>query len=125
MSYNNTCKTKIDNAESAYNALTSDQKALVSNYSTLTAAKATYAQKEEDSKNYVVVPEMIGRHVGTNYGNAYNQIIRMYPELDGVSVQFHTKTDSSYSDGVICDMNPSPGSVITKKGSIDIYISKR
>ena len=35
-------KAKIDEARAAYNALTDDQKALVDNYSTLTAAKEAY-----------------------------------------------------------------------------------
>ena len=40
--YTDACKKKIDNASNAYNALTDDQKALVSNIDVLTTAKQTY-----------------------------------------------------------------------------------
>ena len=40
--YTDACKKKIDNASNAYNALTDDQKALVSNLEVLTTAKQTY-----------------------------------------------------------------------------------
>ena len=40
--YTNGCKGKIDAARNAYDALTDEQKALVSNYDTLTAAEAAY-----------------------------------------------------------------------------------
>ena len=40
--YTNACKDKIDDASTAYNALTDDQKALVSNLDVLTSAKQTY-----------------------------------------------------------------------------------
>ena len=40
--YTETCKDKIDAASSAYNALTDDQKALVTNLDVLTTAKQTY-----------------------------------------------------------------------------------
>lgn len=41
--YTTACKDKIDAARSAYNALSDAQKALVSNYTTLTDAEAAYA----------------------------------------------------------------------------------
>ena len=41
--YTSACKAKIDEARNAYNALTSDQKAFVTNYSTLTTAESKYA----------------------------------------------------------------------------------
>ena len=40
--YTDVCKGKIDEANNAYNALTADQKALVSNLDVLTTAKQTY-----------------------------------------------------------------------------------
>lgn len=40
--YTETCKGKIDDASTAYNALTADQKALVTNLDVLTTAKQTY-----------------------------------------------------------------------------------
>ena len=42
--YTDTCKAKIDDASDAYDALTETQKALVTNYETLTAAQARYAE---------------------------------------------------------------------------------
>ncbi len=41
--YTDACKTKIDDARTAYDDLTSEQQALVSNYSKLTAAEKVYA----------------------------------------------------------------------------------
>ena len=43
VAYTPECKDKIDVARNAYNALTDEQKALVSNYATLEAAEAQYA----------------------------------------------------------------------------------
>ena len=42
--YTDACKAKIDEARDAYDALTDTQKALVTNYETLTAAEARYAE---------------------------------------------------------------------------------
>ena len=42
--YTEACKTKIDAASDAYEALTDAQKELVTNYETLTAAEASYAE---------------------------------------------------------------------------------
>ena len=42
--YTDACKAKIDEASDAYAALTDTQKALVTNYETLTAAQARYAE---------------------------------------------------------------------------------
>ena len=43
VSYTTESKTKIDEARTAYDALTSEQKELVTNYSTLTTAESTYS----------------------------------------------------------------------------------
>ena len=42
--YTDACKAKIDEASDAYDALTETQKALVTNYETLTAAQTRYAE---------------------------------------------------------------------------------
>ncbi|MBQ7597630.1 MAG: InlB B-repeat-containing protein [Clostridia bacterium] len=42
--YTDECKAKIDDARTAYDALTDDQKAIVENYSALTAAEEKYAE---------------------------------------------------------------------------------
>ncbi|MBQ7596478.1 MAG: hypothetical protein IJU45_07430, partial [Clostridia bacterium] len=44
--YTDECKEKIDAAKAAYNNLTAEQKELVTNYTTLTAAESTYALVE-------------------------------------------------------------------------------
>ena len=48
--YTDACKKKIDNASNAYNALTDDQKALVSNLEVLTTAKQTYETLKADAE---------------------------------------------------------------------------
>ena len=52
VSYTDACKAKIDAARKAYDALTTDQKKLVTNYSTLTDAEKKYAdlKAEADKK---------------------------------------------------------------------------
>lgn len=45
--YTEECKTKIDTARSAYDALTDAQKEAVNNYETLTAAEAAYKELED------------------------------------------------------------------------------
>ena len=47
--YNSVNKQKIDEAKAAYEALTPEQKALVTNYSVLTAAEETYTEKEAEA----------------------------------------------------------------------------
>ena len=47
--YDNASKQKIDEARAAYNALTADQKALVKNYKTLTAAEKKYADLKTEA----------------------------------------------------------------------------
>ena len=44
MEYTDACKGKMDDASTAYNALTADQKALVTNLEALTTAKQTYEE---------------------------------------------------------------------------------
>ena len=47
--YNSDNKAKIDAAKAAYDALTPEQKALVSNYNVLTEAEQTYSAKEAEA----------------------------------------------------------------------------
>ena len=47
--YTSACKTKIDDARSAYNTLTADQKKQVFNYNILTDAEAKYAKLKADA----------------------------------------------------------------------------
>ena len=53
--YTSACKAKIDDARSAYNALTADGKKLVTNYSVLTAAEAEYANLEAKAASEAAV----------------------------------------------------------------------
>ena len=48
--YTNACKGKIDEANNAYNALTADQKALVTNLDVLTKAQQTYETLKADAE---------------------------------------------------------------------------
>ena len=48
--YTDACKAKIDDASKAYNALTADQKALVTNLDVLTKAKQTYETLKADAE---------------------------------------------------------------------------
>ena len=57
--YTTTCKNKIDAAREAYDALTDDQKALVENYSTLTAAETEYAKLKADNEAADAVDALI------------------------------------------------------------------
>ena len=65
VAYTEACKTKIDAARNAYNALTDEQKALVENYATLTAAEARYAelkaQAEQEAADQAAADEVIGK----------------------------------------------------------------
>ena len=49
VSYTDACKAKIDTARKAYDALTTDQKKLVTNYSTLTDAEKKYADMKAEA----------------------------------------------------------------------------
>ena len=50
MEYTEACKGKIDDASKAYNALTDDQKALVTNFDVLTKAQQTYDNLKADAE---------------------------------------------------------------------------
>jgi len=124
--YNSACKNRIQSAQNAFNALDSESRKYVTRASELSAAVTKYQELETEAKNsYVVIPELTGMRVGTNYGGAYNQLVRSYPEFSTLKINFHTVTNSSYSDGQIAETDPPAGSVITKSGTLDVYISKR
>ena len=59
VSYTSACKTKIDAARSAYESLTGEQKGLVENYATLTAAETTYTQLADDYSQQILVESLI------------------------------------------------------------------
>ena len=61
LEYNDACKNRIDAARTAYNALTDEQKELVTNYDTLTAAEAKYEElKQAGAKNVKDLINAIG-----------------------------------------------------------------
>ena len=77
VAYTPECKDKIDVARNAYNALTDEQKALVSNYATLTAAEARYAYLTPVE----ITPKEDPKNEGTYYSTYYdgNRLL-MLPE---------------------------------------------
>ena len=77
VAYTPECKDKIDVARNAYNALTDEQKALVSNYATLEAAEARYAYLTP----VVITPNEDPKNAGTYYSTYYdgNRLL-MLPE---------------------------------------------
>jgi hypothetical protein len=77
VAYTPECKAKIDVARNAYNALTNEQKALVSNYATLEAAEARYAYLTP----VVITPNEDPKNAGTYYSTYYdsNRLL-MLPE---------------------------------------------
>jgi hypothetical protein len=59
--YTAACKAKIDDARAAYNALTSDQQALVTNYGTLTQAETDYNNLKTAAENQAAVDVVIAK----------------------------------------------------------------
>jgi len=68
VAYTPECKDKIDVARNAYNALTDEQKALVSNYATLEAAEARYAYLTP----VVITPNEDPKNAGIYYSTYYD-----------------------------------------------------
>ena len=68
------CKTKIDDARTAYNALTDVQKTLVTNYATLTSAEAAYSELETLQSITVVWDGSILEEDNINSAIKYQQI---------------------------------------------------
>lgn len=75
VSYDAECKNRIDAARAAYNALSSADKAKVSNYKKLTKAEAEYAQLEKDHKAADRVIDLINS-IGYVTLNSENKILR-------------------------------------------------
>lgn len=75
VSYDAECKSRIDAARDAYDALSSADKAKVKNYKKLTAAEATYAQLEKDHKAAQRVIDLIDS-IGYVSLNSENKILR-------------------------------------------------
>ncbi|MBQ1858366.1 MAG: leucine-rich repeat protein [Paludibacteraceae bacterium] len=70
VAYTDECKQKIDAAREAYDALTDEQKALVSNYSTLTDAEAAYANMKADHDAADAVIDLIDAIGEVSYSDA-------------------------------------------------------
>lgn len=75
VTYDTECKSRIDAAREAYNALSSADKAKVKNYKKLTAAEATYAQLEKDHKAADRVIDLIDS-IGYVTLSSENKILR-------------------------------------------------
>ena len=75
VTYDTECKSRIDAAREAYNALSSADKAKVKNYKKLTAAEATYAQLERDHKAAQRVIDLIDS-IGYVTLSSENKILR-------------------------------------------------
>lgn len=75
VSYDAECKNRIDAARAAYNALSSADKAKVTNYKKLTKAEAEYAQLEKDHKAADRVIDLINS-IGYVTLNSENKILR-------------------------------------------------
>ena len=73
-------KDKIDDAREAYDALTSDQKPFVENYSTLTAAEAKYAELEAAGNDYLIDNET-GVEIKTSDGTTVPENIELRVEV--------------------------------------------
>ena len=71
--YTDACWSKIEEARSAYNALTKEQQALVANYSTLTNAENAYKQLEETLSDIAEISKEPIRKEGKFFEN--NKIV--------------------------------------------------
>ena len=104
VSYTTESKTKIDEARTAYDALTSEQKELVTNYSTLTTAESTYstlkaAAEQQHSitltgpySNFTLVMEY-------QEGDTWNDMATKYPDY----IKIYNKWPGFHTDGFIYD----------------------
>ena len=86
VAYNEESKAKIDAAKEAYAALTDDQKPLVSNYETITAAEATYAKLMND-KNMAVAVEAFIDSIGEVTIDSAEKITRAKEAFDALSTE--------------------------------------
>ena len=63
VAYTEACKNLIDAARNAYNALTADQKALVTNYEVLTTAETTYANLKAIATGISTIKAIAGKTI--------------------------------------------------------------
>ena len=95
VAYTSDCKAKIDDARAAYNALSETQKALVTNYDTLTAAESTYstlkASADEATANQAAADAVIAKisAIGTV---AYTDDCKA--KIDDARAAYDTLTDT-------------------------------
>ena len=78
VAYTDACKELIDDARTAYDALTSDQKVLVTNYSTLTTAESSYSELKTAADNQAAAADVIAKinAIGTvAYTDACKELI--------------------------------------------------
>lgn len=136
--YTDECHAKITSARAAYDALTSEQKALVTNYPTLTAAEEAYAKLKEESltlslkhdESKVTLTVKTGSGIPNNIqltvdvkaalsakeGSAeYNKIKTMLEKNEKISKVYDVKLIQTI-DGVKTEIQPSDiedGMIIT------------
>ena len=79
--YTTTCKTKIDAARTAYDALTADQKALVTNYKTLTDAEKRYDELELAATRHSLDDKEKGVEIETSDGTGIPTTITLKVEV--------------------------------------------
>ena len=94
--YTTTCKTKIDAARTAYDALTADQKALVTNYSALTDAEKRYDELELAATRHSLDDKEKGVEIETSDGTGIPKTITLKVEV---------KTTVSATDGSTAQAN--------------------
>ena len=83
VSFSEASKAKINAARAAYNALNDAQKALVENYTVLTAAEARYAELKAAAETPVTPdePESSGNNGGTSFRDFWQRIIHWFRRL--------------------------------------------
>ncbi len=84
-----------------------------------TPKPATPSPTPAPEKKSVVVPNMNGMYVGKSGSEASKNIFAQYPELKELSVNFEFVGNS----GRVSNIVPAPGSVLTSKSSLTIYIN--
>ena len=109
VAYNDECKEAIDAARAAYDALNADQKALVSNYSTLTDAEDAYAALIPVVTNYSIsldgITENADKVTLNNASAAEGETITMTPAAGYQITAFTASYASAYSVRVTADPN--------------------
>ena len=107
VTYTQACKDKIDAARDAYDALNADQKALVSNYSTLTDAEDAYAALIPVVTNYSIsldgITENADKVTLNNASAAEGETITVTPAEGYQITSFTASYASAYSVRVTAD----------------------